>query len=111
MDTCFCSLWLVAQRYIQEEWIDYNETFAPVARLEAIRIFLAYVAYKRFLVYQMDLKSAFLNRKLTQEVYVQQPPNFESSEFTNYVRKVDKALYALKQVPRAWYETLSKFLI
>ncbi|GKB97369.1 retrovirus-related pol polyprotein from transposon TNT 1-94, partial [Tanacetum coccineum] len=102
---------LVAQGYNQQEGIDYEETFAPVARLEAIRIFLAYAAYMGFMVYQMDVKSAFLNGKISEEVYVQQPPGFESSEFPNHVCKLDKALYGLKQAPRAWYETLSKFLI
>ncbi|GJS94424.1 retrovirus-related pol polyprotein from transposon TNT 1-94 [Tanacetum coccineum] len=102
---------LVAQGYNQQEGIDYEETFAPVARLEAIRIFLAYAAYMGFMVYQMDVKSAFLNGKISEEVYVQQPPGFESSEYPNHVCKLDKALYGLKQAPRAWYETLSKFLI
>ncbi|GJR50031.1 retrovirus-related pol polyprotein from transposon TNT 1-94 [Tanacetum coccineum] len=94
---------LVAQGYNQQEGIDYEETFAPVARLEAIRIFLAYAAYMGFMVYQMDVKSAFLNGKISEEVYVQQPPGFESSEFPNHVCKLDKALYGLKQAPRAWY--------
>ncbi|GJZ55917.1 retrovirus-related pol polyprotein from transposon TNT 1-94 [Tanacetum coccineum] len=76
---------LVAQGYRKEEGIDYDETFAPVARLEAIRIFLAYAAYMGFVVYQMDVKSAFLNGKLFEEVDVQQPPGFESSEFPNYI--------------------------
>ncbi|GKE14467.1 retrovirus-related pol polyprotein from transposon TNT 1-94, partial [Tanacetum coccineum] len=88
----------------------YDETFAPVSKLEAIGIFLAYVAYMGFMVYQMDVKSAFLNGKILEEVYVQQPPRFESSEFPNHVCKLDKALYGLKQALRAWYETLSKFL-
>ncbi|GJY18393.1 retrovirus-related pol polyprotein from transposon TNT 1-94 [Tanacetum coccineum] len=101
---------LVSQGYIQEEGIDYDETFEPVARLEAIKIFLAYAAYIGFMVYQMDVKSTFLNGKFSEEVYVQQPPGFESSEFPNHVCKLDKALYGLKQAPRAWYETLSKFL-
>ncbi|GKE92055.1 retrovirus-related pol polyprotein from transposon TNT 1-94, partial [Tanacetum coccineum] len=70
---------LVAQGYNQQEWIDYEETFAPVARLEAIRIFLAYAAYMGFVVFQMNVKSAFLNGKISEEVYVQQPPRFESS--------------------------------
>ncbi|GKA75750.1 retrovirus-related pol polyprotein from transposon TNT 1-94 [Tanacetum coccineum] len=99
---------LVAQGYRQEEWIDYDETFAPVARLEAIRIFLAYAAYMGFMVYQMDVKSAFLNGKLSEEVFVQQPPGFESSEFPNYICKLDKALYGLKQTPRAWYQANPK---
>nr|GEU56723.1 retrovirus-related Pol polyprotein from transposon TNT 1-94 [Tanacetum cinerariifolium] len=94
---------LVAQGYNQQEEIDCKETFAPVARLEAIGIFLAYAAYMGFMVYQMDVKSAFLNGKISEEVYVQQPPGFESSEFPNHVCKLDKALYGLKQAPRAWY--------
>ena len=102
---------LVAQGYRQEEGIDFDETFAPVARLEAIRIFLAYAAFMGFIVYQMDVKSAFLNGKLCEEVYVKQPPGFESSEFPNHVCKLHKALYGLKQAPRAWYDTLSKFLL
>ncbi|GJR12227.1 retrovirus-related pol polyprotein from transposon TNT 1-94 [Tanacetum coccineum] len=103
--------WLVAQGYNQQEGIDYEENFALVARLKAIRIFLAYAAYMGFMMYQMDVKSAFLNGKISEEVYVQQPYGFESSEFPNHVCKLDKALYGLKQAPRAWYETLSKFLI
>ncbi|GJY75864.1 retrovirus-related pol polyprotein from transposon TNT 1-94 [Tanacetum coccineum] len=102
---------MVAQGYSQEEGIDYDETFAPVARMEAIRIFLAFATYMNFKVYQMDVKSAFLNGKLKEEVYVKQPPGFESSEFPDYVCKLDKALYGLKQAPKAWYETLSTFLI
>ncbi|GJW63139.1 retrovirus-related pol polyprotein from transposon TNT 1-94 [Tanacetum coccineum] len=94
-----------------DEGIDYEETFAPVARLEAIRIFLAYAAYMGFMVYQMDVKSAFLNGKISKEVYVEQPPGFESSKFPNHVCKLDKGLYGLKQALRACYETLSKFLI
>ncbi|GJX32709.1 retrovirus-related pol polyprotein from transposon TNT 1-94 [Tanacetum coccineum] len=90
---------LVARGYNQQEGIHYEETFILVARLEAIRIFLAYAAYMGFMVYQMDVKSAFLNRKISEEVYVQQPPWFESSEFPNHVCKLDKALYGLKQAP------------
>ncbi|GJS08038.1 retrovirus-related pol polyprotein from transposon TNT 1-94 [Tanacetum coccineum] len=101
---------LVAQGYNQQEGIDYDETFAPVARLEAIRIFLAFATYMNLIVYQMDVKSAFLNGKLKEEVYVKQPPGFESNEFPNHVCKLDKALYGLKQAPQAWYETLSTFL-
>nr|GEV57120.1 retrovirus-related Pol polyprotein from transposon TNT 1-94 [Tanacetum cinerariifolium] len=93
---------LVAQGYSQEERIDYDETFAPVARMEAIKIFLAFATYMNFKVYQMDVKSAFLNGKLKEEVYVKQPPGFESSEFSNYVCKLKKALYGLKQAPKAW---------
>ncbi|GJW58539.1 retrovirus-related pol polyprotein from transposon TNT 1-94 [Tanacetum coccineum] len=101
---------LVAQGYNQQEGIDYDETFDLVARLEAIRIFLAFATYTNFIVYQMDVKSAFLNGKLKEEVYVKQPPGFESSEFPSHVCKLDKGLYGLKQAPRAWYETLSTFL-
>ncbi|GJU40566.1 retrovirus-related pol polyprotein from transposon TNT 1-94 [Tanacetum coccineum] len=86
---------LVAQGYSQEEGIDYDETFAAVAKIEAIRIFLAFATYMNFKVYQMDVKSAFLNGKIKEEVYVKQPPGFESSEFPNYVCKLDKALYGL----------------
>nr|GEU86167.1 retrovirus-related Pol polyprotein from transposon TNT 1-94 [Tanacetum cinerariifolium] len=89
---CFCQ---------QEEGIDYDETFVPVERMEAIRIFLDFATYMNFEVYQMDVKSAFLNGKLKEEVYVKQPPGFESSEFPDYVCKLDKALYGLKQAPRA----------
>nr|GEU88146.1 hypothetical protein [Tanacetum cinerariifolium] len=102
---------LVAQEYSQEEGIDYDETFAPVARMETIRIFLAFATYMNFKVYQMDVKSAFLNGKLKEEVYVKQPFSFESSEFPDYVCKLDKALYGLKQAPRSWYETLFTFFI
>ncbi|KAJ9561366.1 hypothetical protein OSB04_006526 [Centaurea solstitialis] len=101
---------LVAQGYCQEEGIDYEETFAPVARLEAIRIFLAYAAHKGFKVYQMDVKSAFLNGNLKEEVYVKQPPGFHSEKYPNHVYFLDKALYGLKQPPRAWYERLSNFV-
>ncbi|KAJ9552612.1 hypothetical protein OSB04_016657 [Centaurea solstitialis] len=102
---------LVAQRYRQEEGIDYDETFAPVARLEAIRLFLGYAAHMKFQVFQMDVKSAFLNGKLTEEVYVAQPPGFTDPKHPNHVYKLNKALYGLKQAPRAWYETLSTYLI
>ncbi|GJV08290.1 retrovirus-related pol polyprotein from transposon TNT 1-94 [Tanacetum coccineum] len=94
---------LVAQGYNQQEGIDYYETFSPVARLEAIRIFLAFSTYINFIVYQMDVKSAFLNGKLKEEVYFKQPIGFESSEFPNHVCKLNKALYGLKQTPRVWY--------
>nr|GEV01270.1 retrovirus-related Pol polyprotein from transposon TNT 1-94 [Tanacetum cinerariifolium] len=92
---------LVAQGFRQEERIDYDETFAPVARLKAIKIFLAYAAYMGFTMYQMDVKSAFLNGKILEEVYIQQPPGVKISEFPNHVCKLDKALYGLKQAPRA----------
>ncbi|GKA75721.1 retrovirus-related pol polyprotein from transposon TNT 1-94 [Tanacetum coccineum] len=102
---------LGAQGYSQEEGINYDKTFAPVAKIEAIRIFLALDTYMNFKVFQMDVKSAFLNGKLKEEVYVKQPIGFESSEFPDYVCKLDKALYGLNQASRAWYETLSTFLI
>ena len=102
---------LVAKGYSQQEGIDFDETFAHVARLEAIKIFLAYAAHANLKVYQMDVKSAFLNGELEEEVYVSQPPGFEDPNFPDYVYYLLKALYGLKQAPRAWYETLSKFLV
>ncbi|GKC75886.1 putative ribonuclease H-like domain-containing protein [Tanacetum coccineum] len=102
---------LVAQGYTQEEGIDYDEVFAPVARIEAIRLFLAYASFKDFMVYQMDVKSAFLYGKIKEEVYVCQPPGFEDPDFPDRVYKVEKALYGLHQAPRAWYETLSTYLL
>ncbi|KAK9071836.1 hypothetical protein SSX86_008266 [Deinandra increscens subsp. villosa] len=102
---------LVVQGYAQEEGIDYDEVFAPVARLEAIIIFLAYAAFKNFQVFQMDVKSAFLYGLLDQEVYVCQPPGFEDPHHPNKVCKLMKALYGLKQAPRTWYETLSNYLL
>nr|GEW43359.1 retrovirus-related Pol polyprotein from transposon TNT 1-94 [Tanacetum cinerariifolium] len=95
---------IVAKGYRQEEYIDYDETFAPVARLEAIKIFLAYASYIGFTMYQMDVKSAFLNGKILEEVYIKQPLRFESNEFPNHVWKLNKALYGLKQAPKAWYQ-------
>ncbi|GJT95626.1 putative ribonuclease H-like domain-containing protein [Tanacetum coccineum] len=102
---------LVAQGYTQEEGIDYDEVFAPVARIEAIRLFLAYASFMGFIVYQMDVKSAFLYGKIEEEVYVCQPPGFEDPQFPDKVYKVEKALYGLHQAPRAWYETLSTYLL
>ncbi|GJU34718.1 retrovirus-related pol polyprotein from transposon TNT 1-94 [Tanacetum coccineum] len=102
---------LVAQGYTQEEGIDYDEVFAPVARIKAIRLFLAYASFKDFVVYQMDVKSAFLYEKIEEEVYVCQPPGFEDPDFPDRVYKVEKALYGLHQAPRAWYETLSTYLL
>ncbi|GJS81593.1 putative ribonuclease H-like domain-containing protein [Tanacetum coccineum] len=93
---------LVAQGYTQEERINYDEVFAPVARIEAIRLFLAYASFKDFVVYQMDVNSAFLYGKIEEEVYVYQPPGFEDPDFPNRVYKVEKALYRLHQAPRAW---------
>jgi hypothetical protein len=102
---------LVAQGYNQEEGIDYGETYAQVARLEAIRMSLAFACFKNFKLFQMDVKSAFLNGFIAEEVYVEQPPRFENHEFPNHVFKLSKVLYGLKQAPRAWYERLSGFLI
>ncbi|GJV91386.1 putative ribonuclease H-like domain-containing protein [Tanacetum coccineum] len=101
---------LVAQGHRQEEGIDYDEVFAPVARIEAIRIFLAFASYMGFIVYQMDVKSAFLYGKIDEEVYVSQPPGFLDPKYPQKVYKVVKALYGLHQAPRAWYATLSTFL-
>ncbi|KAK2428124.1 putative mitochondrial protein [Trifolium repens] len=102
---------LVAQGYNQQEGIYYDETFAPVARLEAIRILLAYASHKCFKLFQMDVKSAFLNGFLNEEVYVHQPPGFKDEHKPNHVFKLTKALYGFKQAPRAWYERLSTFLL
>ncbi|KAJ9540465.1 hypothetical protein OSB04_026971 [Centaurea solstitialis] len=102
---------LVAKGYCQQEGIDYDETFAPIARIEAIRIFLAYAAHKNFTVYQMDVKSAFLNGVLHEEVYVSQPEGFVDPKYPDHVYVLDKALYGLKQAPRAWYETLTLHLL
>nr|GEX46863.1 putative ribonuclease H-like domain-containing protein [Tanacetum cinerariifolium] len=101
---------LVAQGHTQEEGIDYEEVFAPVARIEAIRLFLAYASFMGFTVYQMDAKSAFLYGTLDEEVYVMQPPGFQDPEFLARVYKVEKAMYGLHQSHRAWYGTLSKYL-
>ena len=92
---------LVAQGFCQKEGIDYEETIAPIARLEAIRILLAFAASNRFKLYQMDVKSAFLNGYTEEEVYVRQPPGFENPKFPNHIFKLHKALYGLKQAPRA----------
>ncbi|GKB09556.1 zinc knuckle CX2CX4HX4C containing protein [Tanacetum coccineum] len=89
----------------------HYEVFAPVARIEEIRLFLAYASFKDFVVYQMDVKSAFLYGKIEKEVYVCQPPGFEDPEFPDRVYKVENALYGLHQAPRAWYETLSTYLL
>nr|GEW17193.1 putative ribonuclease H-like domain-containing protein [Tanacetum cinerariifolium] len=102
---------LVGQGYRQEEGIDYDEVFAPVARIEAIRIFLAFASYMGFIVYQMDVKSAFLYGKIDKEVYVSQPQGFIDPKFPNKVYNLVKALYGLHRAPRAWYATLSTFLV
>ncbi|GJV75132.1 retrovirus-related pol polyprotein from transposon TNT 1-94 [Tanacetum coccineum] len=102
---------LVARGYRQEEGIDFEEYFAPVIRLEAIRIFLAFAAHMNMVVYQMDVKTVFLNGNLREEVYVSQPDGFVDPDNPNHVYKLKKALYGLKQAPRAWYDMLSSFLI
>ncbi|GKC75049.1 retrovirus-related pol polyprotein from transposon TNT 1-94 [Tanacetum coccineum] len=102
---------LVTRGYRQEEGIDFEESFALVARLDAIRIFLAYVAHMNMIVYQMDVKTTFLNGILREEVYVSQPDGFVDQDNLNHVYKLKKALYRLKQAPRAWYDLFSKFLI
>nr|GFB61629.1 copia protein [Tanacetum cinerariifolium] len=102
---------LIAVGYSQQEGIDYDETFAPVARIKVIRLFLAYVAHKDFTVFQMDVKTIFLNGILKEEVYVGQPLGFVSKQYPDHVYALDKALYGLKQAPRAWYNVLLQFLI
>jgi hypothetical protein len=101
---------IVAQGFSQKEGIDYEETFAPVACLEAIRILLVFSVAKGFKLHQMDVKSAFLNGVLEEEVYVRQPPGFESEKYPQRVYKLRKALYGLKQAPRAWCGRLRGFL-
>ncbi|GJZ18425.1 retrovirus-related pol polyprotein from transposon TNT 1-94 [Tanacetum coccineum] len=102
---------LVAKGYRQEERIDFKESFAPVARIEAIRIFLANVANKNMTIYQMDVKTAFLNGELREEVYVSQPKGFVDQDNPTHVYRLKKALYGLKQAPRVWYDMLSSFLL
>nr|GFA76206.1 putative ribonuclease H-like domain-containing protein [Tanacetum cinerariifolium] len=102
---------LVAQGHTQEEGINYEEVFAPVARIEAIRLFLAYASIIGFMVYQIDVKSAFLYGTIEDKVYVCQPPGFKDPDHPDKVYKVVKALYGLHQAPRAWYETLANYLL
>ncbi|GKE27047.1 retrovirus-related pol polyprotein from transposon TNT 1-94 [Tanacetum coccineum] len=102
---------LVAKGYAEEEGIDFEESFAPVARLEAVRIFVAYAAHKSFPIYQMDVKTTFLNGPLKEEVYVAQPDGFVDPDHPENVYLLRKALYGLKKAPRAWYDELSNFLI
>nr|GEW38730.1 retrovirus-related Pol polyprotein from transposon TNT 1-94 [Tanacetum cinerariifolium] len=101
---------LVAKGYAQEEGIDFEESFAPVARLEIVWIFIAYTSHKSFPIYQMDMKTAFLNGPLKEEVYVAQPDGFIDPDHSKKVYRLRKSLYGLKQAPRAWYDELSKFL-
>jgi hypothetical protein len=101
----------MAKGYSQVKGLDFDEIFAPVTRLESIRMLLAYAIQHGFKLYQMDVKSAFLNGQIKEEVYVEQPSGFESECYPNHVYKLHKALYVLKQAPRAWYKWLRDFLI
>jgi hypothetical protein len=100
----------VAQGYNQEG-IDFDETYAPVARLESIRMLLAFVSHMEFKLFQMDVKSAFLHGFIKEEVNVKQPPGFEDAKYPEYVYKLNKALYGLKQAPQVWYDRLKTYLI
>nr|GEV33834.1 hypothetical protein [Tanacetum cinerariifolium] len=102
---------LITQGHTQEEGIDYEDVFAPVARIKAIRLFLAYASFMGFIMYQMDVNSAFLYGTIEEEVYVCQPPGFEDPDHPDKVYKVGKALYGLHQAPKAWYETLATYLL
>ncbi|GKD83910.1 retrovirus-related pol polyprotein from transposon TNT 1-94, partial [Tanacetum coccineum] len=102
---------LVAQGFRQEEGIDFEESFAPVARIEAIRIFVTNAAHKNMMIYQMDVKTTFLNGELKEEVYVSQPEGFVDQDNPSHVYKLKKAIYGLKQAPCAWYDMLLSFLI
>nr|GEZ50198.1 retrovirus-related Pol polyprotein from transposon TNT 1-94 [Tanacetum cinerariifolium] len=103
--------WLVAKGYRQEEGIDFEESFASVAHIEAFRIFIANAASKNMTIYQMDVKTAFLNDELKEEVYVSQPEGFVDPDHPTHVYRLKKALYGLKQAPRVWYNTLTRFLL
>ena len=103
--------WLVAQGYSQMEGVDYDETFALVARMESIRIHLALACQLKFKLYQMDVKTAFLNRILKEDVYVAQPKGFIDPHFPDHVLYLKKAFYGLKQAPRAWYDQLTQYLV
>ena len=102
---------LVAQGFTEVEGLDFEETYAPVARLEAIRMLLAYAAHHNFKLYQMDVKSAFLSGPIQELIYVEQPLGLEDHKFSNHVYKLQNALYGLKQAPRAWYECFKEFLL
>jgi hypothetical protein len=91
--------------------LDFNETFAPIARLKSIHMLLAYATQHGFKLYQMYVKSTFLNDPIEEEVYVEQTSGFESEEYPNHIYKLNKALYRLKQAPKAWYKCLRDFLI
>ena len=102
---------LVAKGFAQVEGLDFGETFAPIARLEAIHILLAYASHHNMKLFQMDVKSAFLNDFINELVFVEQPPGFEDPRYPNHVYRLHKALYGFKQAPRAWYERLRDFLL
>ena len=102
---------LVAQGYTQVEGVDFDESFALMAKLESIRIFMSIACTMNFKLYQIDVKCAFLNRYLNEEVFVEQPKGFEDPHFPNYVLKLKKALYGLKQAPRASYDRLTHYLL
>jgi hypothetical protein len=102
---------LVAQGFSQVEDLDFGETFAPIAHLEAIRILLVFATSKRFKYYQIDVKSSFLNGVIQEKVFVRQPPGFENPKYPNRVYKFSKTLYGLKQAPQAWYTRLKTFLL
>ncbi|GKF72645.1 retrovirus-related pol polyprotein from transposon TNT 1-94, partial [Tanacetum coccineum] len=102
---------MVAHGYRHEEGIDFEESFAPVARLEVVRIFLAFAAHMNMIVSQMDVKTSFLNGILREEVYVSQLDGFTDPDNPNHVYRLKKALYGLKQAPHAWYDLLSSFLL
>ena len=102
---------LVGQGYTQIEGMDFDETFAPVSRLESIRLLLSVSSILKFKLFQMDVKSAFLNGYLNEEVYVEQPKGFVDPSFPNHVYRLKKVLYGLKQAPRAWYERPTQFLV
>ncbi|GKA52488.1 copia protein [Tanacetum coccineum] len=97
--------------YSQQEGIDFEESFAPVARLEAVRMFVLYSAHKNFTIYQMVVKTSFLNEPLKEEVFVSHPDGFVDPDFSNHVYRLKKALYGLKQAPKVWYDKLSSFMI
>jgi hypothetical protein len=101
---------LVCKGYAQAEGVDYEETFAPMAILEAIRMFLAFSSYRKFKVYQMDVKSTFLNGNLEEEVYIEKPEGFQLNKKGDYLCKLKKLLYGLKQTPRAWNASLDSYL-
>nr|GEW54534.1 putative ribonuclease H-like domain-containing protein [Tanacetum cinerariifolium] len=109
--TCMFACFLSQEEPKKEKGIDYDEVFAPVVRIEAIRLFLAYASFMGFIVYQMDVKSAFLYATIKEEVYVYQPPGFKDPDYPDKVYKLVKTLYGLHQAPRAWYETLANYLL